>query len=93
MATPSLAMTLGIYSERKRILTAVDDFYSENKKLPQGYADLIAAKFLTNSSPDTDFFPYLEFKNISDTQVDVCLKFKADTNRPDEPQCQSYLVK
>src|SRR3989338_9087875 len=77
ITNPSLAMTLGTYSQRKRIIIAIDVYYSDNKKLPTNYSALVSAGLLTNSSPDIDFLPYLEYKNVSNTQIYVCLKFKA----------------
>src|SRR5258708_22907184 len=89
--TPSLEMTQGTYSLQRAILTAIDIYYGDNKKLPKKYNDLVTAGLLTYSQSDISFLSYLQYNYISDKQIDVCLKFKVDPNTG-HTQCKSYVA-
>ena len=86
---PSLSKQLAAYSERRRVMLALELYYDKFKRLPKQYSELVTAGFLSANEPAIDL---LQYKYVNDTNGDVCLSFEPDPSRQDEPKCKRYTA-
>ncbi|OGF22351.1 hypothetical protein A2Y83_01550 [Candidatus Falkowbacteria bacterium RBG_13_39_14] len=86
---PTLSKQLAAYSQRRRVIIALELYCDKFKRLPKQYSELVTAGFLSANEPAIDLLLY---KYVNDTTGDVCLNFDPDPDRQDEPKCKRYTA-